>query len=65
MKGFTEIEGLDDEEKLSHVVTFASIRLLLTLVTHLELELFQTAFISGNLEEEIYVNQPIVFASKS
>ena len=47
---------------------FASVRLLLTLVVHLDLELFQidikTTFLNGNIEEEIYMDQPISFASK-
>ena len=66
-KGFTQIEGLNYEETFSRVVRFASIRLLLTLVAHLDLELFQmdvkTAFLNENLEEEIYVDQPIGFVS--
>ena len=39
-KGFTRSEGIDYEETFSHV-TFASIRLLLALVAHLDFELFQ------------------------
>jgi len=49
-------------------VRIASIRLLLALVAHLDLELFQmdvkTAFLNENLEEEIYIDQPIGFVSK-
>jgi len=67
-KGFTQIVGIDYEETFSPVVRFASIRLLLALVAHLDLELFQmdvkTAFLNGNLEEEIYMNQPIGFVSE-
>jgi len=52
----------------SYVVRFASICLLLALVTHLDLELFQTdvkmTFLNGNLEEEIYMDQHIGFVSK-
>ena len=50
------------------MVTFASIRVVLAMVAHLDLELFQmnvrTAFLNGNLEEEIYMDQPIGFVSK-
>jgi len=50
------------------MVRFASIRLLLAMVSHLDLELFQmnvkTAFFNGSLEEEIYMDQPIGFVSK-
>ena len=67
-KGFTQIEGVYYEETFSPVVRIASIHLLLALVAHLDLELFQmdikTAFLNGNLEEEIYMDQPIGFASK-
>jgi len=51
------------------VVRIASIRLLLALIIQLDLELFQmdlkTTFLKGNLEEEIYMDQPIGFVSKA
>ena len=51
-KGFTQIEGVDCEENFSSVVRIASIRLLLVLVAHLDLESIQidvkTAFLNGN-----------------
>ena len=50
------------------MVRLASIRLLLALVAHLNLELFQmdvkTTFLNENLEEEIYMDQSIGFVSK-
>ena len=68
VKGFTKIEGIDYKETFFHVVRFASIRLLLAMVAHLDLELFQmdvkTAFLNGSLEEEIYMDQPIGFGIK-
>jgi len=67
-KGFTQIERINYEETFSPVLRFASIHLRLTLVAHLDLELFQmdvkTAFVHENLEEEIYMDQPIVFVLK-
>ena len=50
------------------MVRFVFIRLLLALVTYLDLYLFQiyvkTAFLNRNLEEEIYMDQPVSFVSK-
>jgi len=67
-KGFTQIEGIDYEETFSPMVRFASICLLLAMVAHLDLELFQmdikTACLNFSLEEDIYMDQPIGFVSK-
>ena len=39
-KDFTQIEGIDYEQMLSTMARFVSIRLFLTLLAHLKLELF-------------------------
>ncbi|KAK4388273.1 Retrovirus-related Pol polyprotein from transposon TNT 1-94 [Sesamum angolense] len=61
-KAYTQKEGIDYEETFSPVVRFASVRLILAIVAHLDLELFQmdvkTAFLNGELDEEIYMDQP-------
>jgi hypothetical protein len=67
-KGYSQREGVDYEETFSPVVRFASIRLILAMVASLELELHQmdvkTAFLNGELDEEIFMDQPIGFVVK-
>jgi len=62
-KGYAEREGIDYNEVFSHVIKHSSIRILLALVAQYELELDQldvkTTFLYGNLEEEIYMSQPM------
>ena len=61
-KGYAQREGIDYNEVFSPVVKRSSIRILLALVAQNELELDQldvkTAFLHGDLEEEIYMTQP-------
>jgi len=56
------------KRQFSSVAGAASIRLLVAFVVHLDLKLFQidikTALLNDNLEEEIYIDQPIGFVSK-
>ncbi|PHT40240.1 Retrovirus-related Pol polyprotein from transposon TNT 1-94 [Capsicum baccatum] len=62
VRGFDQQEGIDFNEVFSPVVRHSSIRVLLALVALYDLELEQldvkTAFLHGNLEEEIYIQQP-------
>ena len=64
-KGYAQREGIDYNEVFSPVVKHSSIRILLTLVAQYELDLDQpdenTAFPHGDLEEEIYMSQPMGF----
>ncbi|CAJ2678716.1 unnamed protein product [Trifolium pratense] len=61
-KGFTQVEGIDYNEIFSPVVKHCSIRVLMTIVNMYDLELEQmdvkTAFLHGELEETIYMQQP-------
>ena len=61
-KGYAQIEGIDYNEVFSPVVKHSSIRILLAMVAQFDLELVQldvkTAFLHGDLEEEIYMSQP-------
>ena len=61
-KGFSQREGIDFNEVFSPVVKHSSIRVLLAMVALFDLELEQldvkTAFLHGELEEQIYMKQP-------
>lgn len=55
-------------EIFSPIVKFTSIQLLIAIVTRLDLELHQmnmkTSFPNGELNDEIYMEQPISFVIK-
>ena len=61
-RGFTQREGVDYHDIFSSVVRHTSIRVVLAIVAHQDLELEQldvkTTFLHGELEEEIYMTQP-------
>jgi len=61
-KGFTQVEGIDYNEIFSPVVKHCTIRILMAIVNQFNLELEQmdvkTAFLHGDLEETIYMEQP-------
>ena len=66
-KGFTQKEGIDYKETFSLVSKKDSLRIILALVAHFDFELQQmdvkTAFLNGELEEEVYMKQPKGFSS--
>ena len=68
VKGFSQKQGIDFDEIFSPVVKMSSIRVVLGLVASLDLELEQldvkTAFLHGDLKEEIYMDQPEGFKVK-
>jgi hypothetical protein len=61
-KGFTQREGIDYNETFSPVSCKDSFRIIMALVAHFDLELHQmdvkTAFLNGDLEENVYMAQP-------
>ena len=67
-RGFTQTEGVDYNETFAPVVKYSSIRCLLSLAAHLDWEVHQmdvkTAFLNGDLEEEIYMQQPEGFVER-
>ena len=62
VKRSSQRKGIDFEEIFSLVVKVSSIRVVLGLATSLDLEMEQldvkTAFLHGDLEEELYMEQP-------
>ena len=64
-QGFTQKYGIDYEETFSPVVRFESVRTVLALAAKLGFKLHQmdikTAFLNGELEEEIFMRQPEEF----
>lgn len=67
-KGFSQTEVIDYHEVFSLVLKHTSIRLILplTAINNLELEQMdiKTAFLHGNLEEKILMNQPEGFVKQ-
>jgi len=61
-RGFTQVPGIDFNEVFSPVARHTSIRILLAKTAHLNLNLDQmdvtTAFLHGELEESILMEQP-------
>nr|GEW94139.1 putative Gag-Pol polyprotein [Tanacetum cinerariifolium] len=61
-KGYTQKEGVDYKETLSPVSRKDSLRIVMALVAHFDLELHQmnvkTAFLNGDLHEDLYMVQP-------
>nr|GFB35174.1 retrovirus-related Pol polyprotein from transposon TNT 1-94 [Tanacetum cinerariifolium] len=57
-----EEEGIDFEESFSPVARLEAIRIFLAYAAHKNMVVYQmdvkTAFLNGNLREEVYVSQP-------
>ncbi|KAM1649269.1 hypothetical protein ACFX14_010564 [Malus domestica] len=67
-KGFTQREGVDYKETFSPVSTKDAFRVVMAIIAHFDLALHQmdvkTAFLNGDLEENIYMKQPEGFEVK-
>lgn len=59
-KGYAKKQGIDYEEMFSSVARFETVRAVLSFAAHLHLPVFQfdvkSAFLNGNLAEEVYVS---------
>ena len=61
-KGFRQVQGIDYDETFSPVAMLKSIRIILAIAAYFDYEIWQmdvkTAFLNGNLEEDVYMIQP-------
>ncbi|KAL0320291.1 UNVERIFIED_CONTAM: Retrovirus-related Pol polyprotein from transposon TNT 1-94 [Sesamum radiatum] len=68
-QGFTQREGIDYTETFSPVSKKDSLRTIMVLVAHFDMDLHQmdvkTAFLNGELEEEVYMKQHEGFSSSN
>jgi len=61
-KGYSQVQGVDFNETFAPVVKFTTIRCMLAIGSAMDFEIHQmdvkTAFLNGELEEDIYMDQP-------
>ncbi|GKE53339.1 retrovirus-related pol polyprotein from transposon TNT 1-94, partial [Tanacetum coccineum] len=67
-QGFRQEEGIDFEESFAPVARIEAIRIFVANVAHKNMTIYQidvkTAFLNGELKEEVYVSQPEGFVDK-
>jgi hypothetical protein len=61
-KGYAQVEGVDYEETFAPVARLEAIRMFLAFSNYKKFKVYQmdvkSAFLNGNLEEEVYIEQP-------
>jgi hypothetical protein len=61
-KGYAQVEGIDFEKTFSPVAILEAIRMFLAFACFKNFKIYQMdvklAFLNGNLEEEVYIEQP-------
>ena len=66
-KGYRQRHGVDYDETFSPVAMIKSIRIMLTIAAYFDYEIWQmdvkTAFLNGNLLEDVYMQQPDSFVA--
>ncbi|GJT22445.1 retrovirus-related pol polyprotein from transposon TNT 1-94, partial [Tanacetum coccineum] len=67
-RGYRQEDGIDFEESFALVARLEAIRIFLVFAAHMNMVVYQmdvkTAFLNGNLREEVYVSQPDGFVDK-
>nr|GEV51144.1 retrovirus-related Pol polyprotein from transposon TNT 1-94 [Tanacetum cinerariifolium] len=67
-RGYRQEEGIDFEESFASVARLEAIRIFLVYAIHKNMVVYQmdvkTAFLNGNLREEVYVSQPDGFVDQ-
>nr|GEU86382.1 hypothetical protein [Tanacetum cinerariifolium] len=67
-RGYRQEEGIDFEESFAPVARLEAIRIFLAYAAHKNMVVYQidvkTAFLNGNLREEVYVSQPDGFVDQ-
>ncbi|GKA86624.1 putative ribonuclease H-like domain-containing protein [Tanacetum coccineum] len=67
-RGYRQEEGIDFEESFASVARLEAIRIFLAFAAHMNMVVYQmdvkTAFLNGNLREEVYVSLPDWFVDK-
>ena len=62
VKGYAQKEGIDYEETFAPVARYTSIRTVVSLAAQMGWEIHQmdvkTTFLNGEIEEEVYIEQP-------
>ena len=68
IKGFQQKKGVDFDEIFASIVKMKSIRIVLSIAVSMDLEIKQldvkTTFLHGELDEDIYMQQPKGFVEK-
>ena len=60
--GFSQVEGIDYDERFAPVARYTSIRTIMAIAAEMGWSIHQmdvkTAFLNGILEEKVYIEQP-------
>ena len=66
-KGFSQKEGIDQEEKFSLVARYTSIQVVISFVAQMGWQIHKmdvkTTFLNSELKEEVYIEQPEGFVA--